>query len=467
MRLLVPIANGWSIRNLLLSGLVDQLTEQLDVVLAVPPGRGNVSLARWKAREFPVPDIEDISFLRLLQRVGKAHLWHTSARVASYSKEVRQYRMPLARRLKPALFEWLARADAAPGRYQRLVESEARWWDSLMANGGDGLEEWFAETGAEAVLFAMPHVLNMAPLARRARNLGLRTIAMVHSFDNLSTKGRHPIIFDHYLVWSGRMRDELLSAYSELDPRSVSVCGAAHFHCYFDRRYDRTREEMARRWELDANRPIALYAAGPARLLPHEAPLVHRFCADLRRSGTRAPQLIVRLHPLETDFERWRLVRDAFPEVRWSSPWETAPEDPSWAVPSEDDLLQFCMLVRHSAVVINAASTMTLDAALCDTPAVCVDYALSPFEDFARHMHNFYDYDHYRPIIESKGVRVVREPEELVETVFRYIENPALDRSERRRLVEEMCGARPDQAIRRIAETVRECLLGTPVSGCR
>jgi hypothetical protein len=453
------------VRNLLLTGLAGRLKDYFEVLLAAPEGRGEcVGSHGLRVSEFPAGAAGDDRSGRLRHRLAKAHLWHVSPRVANYMYQYRASGRPLGDRAYLAFSEWRARIDARPNRYCRLVREEERHEARADSAASGRLLEWMENCQADAALFTAPESQLQGALARCAKKLGLTNVAMIHSFDNLTTKGRHPILFDSYLVWNEIMRAELLRAYPEIDPDKVHVAGTPHFYFYHSPAHRLTRDEIADRYDLDAARPILLYAAGPNTLLPHEVGIARRLQRDLDGFAPDSrPQLVVRLHPWERDFGRWKALEDEAPAVRWSVPWETSVDDPTWAVPSHQDLREFCGLVRHSDVIINAASTMSLDAAICDTPAVCVNYALAPFERFAKHMSNFYHYDHYRPIAESGAVRIAKSPQELIAHIKTYLGDPSADAESRGRLVKRMCGPQPESPLSPVAEAIRESLPGETV----
>jgi hypothetical protein len=115
--------------------------------------------------------------------------------------------------------------------------------------------------------------------------------------------------------------------------------------------------------------------------------------------------------------------------------------------------------MHHSDVVVNSASTMTIDALVCATPAVCLDFTLPPFEDFAPVLHNFYDYEHYRPITRSGAMRFARSPEELVNRIRAYLADPELDSKERADLVRYMVGTNPGESVQCMADGILSLLM--------
>jgi hypothetical protein len=446
-----------------MTGLAERLAKSFDVVTASPEGREVVGSLKGRPESlvFPLGDDGDRAYHHARQRLGEAHIWRANPAVAKAMSRLRRYRRPLLDRANSVKTEWSARLEANSKPYWRLVGRVSKLEQAMTEKGP--VVDWMRTTGCRAILFTAPEMAIVRPLAHAAQRLGLRTIAIIHSFDNLSTKGRHSIMFDAYLVWSADMKSELLHVYPEIRESNIHIAGTTHFHFYTSPRHNATRTEVSESLGLDPARPIVLYAAGPDSLLPFEVPVVERLARDLADvTLTERPQIVVRPHPFERDPERWKALAARVPQLAWSFPWEASAADPSWAVPSEDDLRAFCGLVRHSDVVVNAASTMSLDAAICDRPAVCVDYCLPPFEDFSAHLHAFYDYFHYRPITRSGAVPVVRSPGELVVEVVGALRAPARRQSQRAALVRQMCAVPPAQAVESVASAIEKAVLDEP-----
>ncbi|GIU73207.1 MAG: hypothetical protein KatS3mg004_0294 [Bryobacteraceae bacterium] len=102
---------------------------------------------------------------------------------------------------------------------------------------------------------------------------------------------------------------------------------------------------------------------------------------------------------------------------------------------------------------MNVASTMTLDFALRDRPVVNVAFDVAERGGW-RVWDEYYQFDHYRPVVELGAARVARSPEELAAHVNAYLRDPSLDREGRRRLVELEVGVPVGQASARVVEAL-------------
>ncbi len=78
--------------------------------------------------------------------------------------------------------------------------------------------------------------------------------------------------------------------------------------------------------------------------------------------------------------------------------------DPTWS-----DMIQLAQTLYHSDVLVNVASTISLDAAYLDKPIVCVafdgnDRRKSYFESCRR----IYDFTCWQNVVRCGGVRIAR-----------------------------------------------------------
>ena len=70
--------------------------------------------------------------------------------------------------------------------------------------------------------------------------------------------------------------------------------------------------------------------------------------------------------------------------------------------------------LHHADVVVNASSSISIDAAAVGTPVVCVDFDAVEGVPYHASLTRFYDSTRQRPVVESGGVARVRPAEELV-----------------------------------------------------
>jgi hypothetical protein len=311
-----------------------------------------------------------------------------------------------------------------------------------------------------AVLFCShqrpPSVL---PAVLAARRCGIPTATFIFSWDNLTSKARIAAPFDYFLVWSERMKQELLRYYPDVSASRVRVAGTPQFDPYADKGLLWSREEFFRRLGADAARPLICYSGGDAATCP-EDPLHAGMLAELIRAGRIRgnPQLLVRPSPVD-DGQRYAAVRAAYPEAIFGQPAWVHPDRENWAqvMPLPEDIQFLANLTHHASVNVNVASTMTLDFALHDRPVVNIAFDMSSPGPFPSPLAEwYYRFEHYQPVVQLRAARLARSPEELADHVNAYLEHQDLDREERRRFVNLELGAPLGAATRRIIDALLE-----------
>lgn len=349
----------------------------------------------------------------------------------------------------------IGRASARPTRIQaldrwhcRVVERlpEVRYYQKL-----------FRQTRPSGLFCSHQRPPIVLPAVLAARSLGIPTATFIFSWDNLTSKGRIAAPFDHYLVWSDLMRQELLRYYPDVSHDRVHVVGTPQFDPYADESLVWSRQEFFQRTGADPSRQLICYSGGDTGTAP-EDPQHVRILMELIRQGRIEgnPQVLLRPSPVD-EGSRYDDVRHDYPELIYTRPqWEhTQLGDWSRVIPMPQDVPFLANLTYHADMNINMASTMTLDFAIHDKPVVNIAFDVASPPPFGMPLWEFfYRFEHYRPIVELGAARIARSADELAEYVNAYLEDPSLDRSARRKLVDLELGIPIGMSSRRIAEVL-------------
>ena len=286
---------------------------------------------------------------------------------------------------------------------------------------------------------------------KEAHRRGLPVVWLARSWDNLTTKGVLPVV-DKLVVWSEEMRREAI-AFHGYDGDDVHVAGTPYFDLLVDEQAMPTREAFFRRIGADPGKTLITYALAPLSRADAEFELavIERLCTIAREGGFGAPcQILARTYPLRGSgaHERLRalpglLVDIPGRESRVFTDRELRP----------DDIRHAAATLRYSGVVVNVASTFALEAAVCGTPAVCTAFDFGGKHYLDSHLR-YFDFDHYRKLLATGGVRAARSMDDLVAIIRAYVADRRLD-ADRRRAVAETLSHRVDgHAGERVAKFV-------------
>jgi hypothetical protein len=456
------VPDGVGIRNFVLGPFLKELARRahVDLFHILPEDLA----ARYAAASPAGIDWQPLSGLKqgrtisLLQSsLAYAHMYW--ANTGSMQRAVRK---PVRGRFTRRMFIRSARALGRAGAEPRCI----RAIDAVHVTLVERLEEVRAyrrlfERTKPSVVFSTSqrHYSEYSLLAAvvAARQLGIPTATFIVSWDNLSSKGRIVAPFDHYFVWSRTMREELRKYYPQISEDRIHVVGTPQFDPYGDPGLLWSREEFFRRIGGDAARRLICFSGGDAETCPEDPEHVRVLLEQIRSGRIRGnPQVLVRPSPAD-DGARYRAVRARFPELIFAPPAWLHPRGGDWTriIPEPDDIAFLANLTHHADLNVNLGSTMTLDFGLHDKPVVNVAFDIADPPLFGMPVYDYYyHYEHFLPVVAFGASRIARAAEALPEHINAYLENPALDREGRRRLVDLHVDVRPGESSRWTVEAL-------------
>jgi hypothetical protein len=269
-----------------------------------------------------------------------------------------------------------------------------------------------------------------------ASDLGIKTITSIFSWDNLP-KGRLTMRSDYYLVWSEYMRNELLEYFPDIDHKQISIVGTPQFDFYKFFDLIKTKEEIGNEWGLDSTKSWICFSGDDFLTSPHD----HLYLKDLAEAlkNESKVQLIFRPVPVES-FERYQKVLNQYSNIKVLPPiWK---KGKSWNkfFPYPEDISMLVNLTKHCETVINVGSTMALDFAQFDHPAIYVNYEVEPNHPWS--IHRVYKFQHFRTFEDLDAVIWINSKDEIKSKVFQALNFPdkvAKDRLEwKNRILDQM-----------------------------
>jgi CDP-Glycerol:Poly(glycerophosphate) glycerophosphotransferase len=305
-----------------------------------------------------------------------------------------------------------------------------------------------------------------ALLMQAAVHRGIPVAVAVLRWDNLSSKGGINPMPDWLLVSSDHMRTEAVNLHRIPTERIIET-GAPLYDAFANSSRFGSRAENLRRLKLDPQRRLIFYGTNHAAFFPDEIEVVKRVAQWVEEDALGEPcQLWIRLHPqavtgpYKVPMEPYsRLaserVKVEFPPVRHSNLL--------WDLP-RDDLEHLVQLLRDADVVINTASSLSIDAAALDRPTICVAFDPTGDLPYEKSVRRYYDYTHMSMVASAQAARLATSPEDLQQKIVTYLKQPALDRSGRRRIVQQQLGRVDGKSAIRVVEAILE-MLPTEASG--
>lgn len=452
--LVVVLPRGEAIRNFSQSGMLDLVSERADltVMSVVPDAAFMERLAHKHNRVLPLRDENERYPVRILRELlDMAHgriLW---SQAAQERWRVRNLEADTPNKRIKWYGKKLACSPFASVAGIRILE---RWerWISRAFNSAEHYVLLYREI-RPTLVFNGSHVHSRVAVqaVQAARWLGIPTATFIFSWDNLTSQGRILPAYDYYLVWNDDLKQQLLRIYPKIQSENVFVTGTPQFDFHFRRESYWSREEFCDKVGADPARRFVLYSTGMANHMPGEPSIVEQIADMLTEmKDLGSPQLLVRVYPKDRTqrFEDLRRRRSdiLFPDARWIEAWLT---------PTEEDNRLLTNTLRHVDVGVNVASTVSLELCMFNKPALNVGYnppgAVPVRVPYAR----YYEYDHYRPVVESGAVQLARTPDEMRALLREALTCPSRHEGARRALLQRMFGGSLDgRSSDRVAETL-------------
>jgi len=264
---------------------------------------------------------------------------------------------------------------------------------------------------------------------RGARARRIKIVAMVRSWDNITSHGLNRIIPDKLIVNTPKVKEEAIR-YNDIPAENIFISGIPHYDKYVAR-LRTSRADLFRKLNLDPNKKTIFFAP-PSDLYTEHNPVSLQAVKELRNLDDS--QLILRLYMVgginlgDTRPIPGKIAIDAPPQHINFMTADLAPKDDA----------HLADLLYHSDVVVAVASTLAIDAATLGKPVVFIGFD-GDQRPYWKSLRRYYDFDHQRYLLNTGGVKLADNMGELVKYVKDYLNNPSLDMENRKNINEEFC----------------------------
>jgi len=371
-------------------------------------------------------------------------LWEKHVYSLRYSKSLHPWRR--VRPLYYLLIYYLIKLF--PGIRRRFLVQEKRYLQS------EQISALLQEIQPRLVVATYPVNILEAQVMYAAKQAHLPTVLQLLSWDNITSKGRFPVVAEHYVLWGPIMSQELLSYYPEVAPAQIRECGVPHFDHYEAFRGGSRHRSRLAYLGLDPDRPYLFFAMSAERFAPREIDIVEQLSAAIR-ANVFGPdlQLVVRPHPQVvsghmTD-KSWlgRLERLVGERVAVDWP-RLLPSNLRWSMHRED-MDQLAALLAGCTLCLNSGSTISIEALLLDKPVILTAFDAEDQLPYWQSARRLVDYVHLRKLVELGGITVAHSKADLAAAITQYLREPEHLRHNRQATIAQECYATDGQATAR------------------
>jgi hypothetical protein len=261
--------------------------------------------------------------------------------------------------------------------YERILKLE-KWYQKAIRNTNfyKEVREILVANTPEKLFCSHQRGVQCAPIFAAAQDLGIETITVIYSWDNLP-KARMALQANKYLVWSAYMKQELQLYYPEIKEQQIFVTGTPQFECYQNPENIIPKEEFYTRYQLDETKKIICYSGDDVLTCPDDP----QYLADLADELVKNKldnnyQILLRRCPVDIS-GRFDAIISKYPDLIKQAPplWNFEPNS-SWTTiyPLPEDVKLLVSTAYYSDVVVNLGSTMAFDFGMFKKPCIYINY---------------------------------------------------------------------------------------------
>lgn len=288
-------------------------------------------------------------------------------------------------------------------------------------------------------------------LLREAKRRGIKTAAMINSWDKTTARCVLRLLPDKLIAWNDSVKNALMK-YDLVKLEDIFVSGIPQYDDYFDFKPSLSKEDFFSSIKAPSDRKLIVYSpvgVGIAGDADWEViDMLHKLNDESK--FLEKVSILVRFPPNdfvnEDELKKRPYLLYDYPGVRFSKK-----RGIDWDM-TFDELKHLQNTLYYLSVIVCFASSISVDAAIFNKPAINLFFDVKPPKYPFLSATEYYEFEHYKDATKTGGIRLVRSEAELVGWVNKYLKETSLDHDGRNRLVAEQCKFMDGKSGRRIGE---------------
>ncbi|MFA6273128.1 MAG: CDP-glycerol glycerophosphotransferase family protein [Candidatus Paceibacterota bacterium] len=335
-----------------------------------------------------------------------------------------------------------------------IVRKIVRWLDFVLVRQdfyAPVFEKYQPDLVFLAHLFDEPEIA----LLREAKKQKVKTVGLVNSWDKTTARCIWRLLPDKAIVFNNIVKRELV-VHDEVKVENIFVSGLPQYDIYWNAKPS-PREEFFNAIGISSDKKLIVYAPiGQAfggcdfEMID----LLRKLLAE-GKFGNDA-ELFVRFQPNDF-FEKSEIEKR--PDLKFDYPGRRfgTKRGVDWDM-DERDINQLVDTLAHASIFISYASSIVIDAAVFGKPVINIGFEISENLRPENKPTQYYQTDHYKNVLATGAVRLVKNVSELVEWTKKYLAGNFSDRGTRERLIKEQCQFTDGKSGERIGRFILELI---------
>lgn len=427
-KLLIVFPDGVGVRNYLYSNVLEGKgkdlvlfhnfeKETVDYIKSFRHLHGEVEIPQYNESTPEKFFRELISLCRLKYNVDQTNntalLYNWNSSHSSFSKKI--------------FYKTIEIASNFCKDYNAILKLETRYSKVIRKNPFYAeIKAILSEINPQQVFCSHQRGLKMATIFAAAKDLGIPTVTVIYSWDNLP-KGRMPLRADKYLVWSEYMKNEMALFYPEIPAETVHITGTPQFEFYKYPENIIDKEVFYDTYNLDTHKKIICFSGDDEKTSPDDPKYLNDIAEAIVDAGLQDKfQILLRRCPVDLS-GRYDKIIAKYPQlIKEAAPLWNFHSNSNFngVYPLYDDIRLLVSTAFYGDVVVNLGSTMAFDFAMFDKPCIFINYDQEIKEDPNWSVEKVYKFQHFKSMGKWNPVGWLNSRSEIVPLIQKAISFP-------------------------------------------
>lgn len=287
-------------------------------------------------------------------------------------------------------------------------------------------------------------------LIEEAKRTGIKTIGMVRSWDNITTRGVLLAVPNTILVHNEVIKDEMI-AYNRVPEDRIFIVGVPHYDEYITPP-SISKEEFYKEMGLDIRKKTIFFAPGGRMQYKCDGEILKMF-KELKDTNVFGypVQYLVRQQPGDK-MELNGFDPDKDPDIVIDTPGINLTGRKKSSEITKKDEEELKASLYYSDIVITLLSTIAIDSAVMNRPVIIIGF--DPKGCSIDTVRKFTKYKHMKKFFGWGLLTISKSREEFIRDMSNYMENPQLHHEKRKALVQKYAYKVDGNSSERVAEVL-------------
>ncbi|MFY9493271.1 MAG: CDP-glycerol glycerophosphotransferase family protein [Minisyncoccia bacterium] len=290
---------------------------------------------------------------------------------------------------------------------------------------------------------------------KEAKRRKIKSIGLITSWDKITGRCMIRLLPDKLVVYNDVVKKEAVR-FVDIDSKDIEVVGIPQYDFYFKNKPEE-RNMFYRGLGIAGDKKIVVFAPSGRERGDADRSLIrmiyHILNSELKRFNV---QLVVRFPPndkvdLDPDLLDMGIIYQR-PGYKFSGE-----RGVDWDL-DFSDLQGLVNILSYSDMMISLTSSIAIDAALFDKPVINIKFSDLGRYPLMKKPIRYFETEHYSKLINTGGVTVVKDEEDLAYWMKKYLENQSLNSEGRKKMVSQQCWKHDGQAGLRMANFILDFL---------